>query len=200
MSNKPSLQEIAFLNRAYKYFLDIFDEIKKKNYWEKDPYYRLSRIRDAFLVYSEILEYEPIGWFLEALKKMRPPMEAELSKEYILFIRNVLVHFPFFQSWDEVKFTREMINWSKPGKSIDKFISRFAGHKEVKYRMWNPKHKTMTYISINFPKIYNGNTEISLKGFMSEKEGMLFVMSLMYQVLMSQVESIKDASEKCKDW
>lgn len=194
MSAKPSSQEIEFLDRSYNFFLDIHDEIKNESFWKKDSCYRLSRIRDALLIYSEILDYEPIGWFLEVLKKFRPSIEAELSKEYLLFIRNVLVHFPFFRAWDEIKFKKETINWSKPGKSIDKFLSHFAGHKEVKYRIWNPKNKTMTYVSINFPKTYADNTEVSLKDFVPEKEGILFVMSLMHRVLMSQVESIKDAS------
>ncbi|HEX9804058.1 MAG TPA: hypothetical protein VGA67_00085 [Candidatus Dojkabacteria bacterium] len=195
MPTRPNAQEIRFLSRAYNFFLDIHNEIESESFWKNEPYYRLSRFRDALLIYSEILEYEPIGWFLEAVKRLRPPMEAELSKEYLLFIRNVLVHFPFFKSWDEIKFTKEAINWSKPGRSIDKFLSRFAGHEEVKYRIWNPKNKTMTYVSINFPEVYTNTKELFLKDFMPEKEGLWFVISLMYQVLMSQVEDMKDATE-----
>ena len=193
---KPTSQEIVFLKKSYNSFLDIYEEVIQDAFWNKDPYYRLSKIRDAILIYSEILEYEPIGWFLETLKKLRPPMEAELSKEYLLFIRNIFVHFPLFKSWDEITFTKSIINWSKPGKSIDRFLDNFTGHKEVKYRMWNPKNKTMTYVSINFPKIYIEDTTIQLKVFMPEKEGVLFVMLLMHQVLMSQVENIEDAPKK----
>lgn len=196
MNLRPNDKEKVFLNKSYNSFLDIHEEITQDAFWNKNPYYRLSRVRDAILIYSEILDYEPIGWFLETLKKSRPPMEAELSKDYLLFIRNIFVHFPFFKSWDEIRFTKSIINWSKSGQSIDRFLSRFAGHKEVKYRMWNPKDKTMTYISINFPVSYDENTEIQLNKFMPEKEGILFVMSLMYRVLMSQVESIKDVSEE----
>jgi len=50
----------------------------------------------------------------------------------------------------------------------------------------------MTYVSINFPTLYTETAEIKLKDFMPEKEGVLFVLSLMNRVLMSQVESIKD--------
>ncbi len=196
VKTNPTARELEFLNKSYSLFLDIRDEIKDESFWDKDSYYRLSKTRDAFLIYSEILDYEPIGWFLKALEKLRPPMEAELSKEYVLFIRNIFVHFPFFKSWDEVHLTKGMVNWSKPGKSIDKFLTNFAGHKEVKYRMWNPKNKTMTYVLINFPKVYIEDTKIYLKDFMPEKEGVLFVMSLMYKVLMSQVENTKDVSEE----
>lgn len=193
---KPAPHELLFLNKAYNSFLDVYEEVTKDSFWNQNSYYRLSKVRDAIQIYSEILEYEPISWFLEALKKLRPPMEAELSKEYLLFIRNIFVHFPLFTSWDEIEFTKDLVNWAKPGRSIDKFLNQFAGHKGIKYRMWNPKNKTMTYMSINFPPRYEEGTEIRLREFMPEREGVLFVMSLMHRVLMSQVESIGERSEE----
>jgi len=193
---RPNNGEILFLEKSYNAFLDIYEEINDAVFWDRDSYYRISKIRDAILIYSEILEYEPVGWFLEGLKKLRPPMEAELSKEYLLFIRNIFTHFPLFKSWNQVVLTKEMINWSKPGLSIDRFLTQFAGHEEVKYRMWSHKNKSMTYISINFPPLYDQNVEIRLSKFMPEKEGVLFIMSLMHQVLMSQIESVKDHSEE----
>jgi hypothetical protein len=189
-NKKPNDSEFYFLNYSYNFFLDILEETRGESFWQKDPYYRLNRTRDAFLIYSEILEYEPVGWFLEALKTNRPPMEAEMSKEFLLFVRNLLIHFPFFKSWDEVKFTKDLINWSKPGKSIDKFLSRFTGHEEFKCRVWNPEKKVMTYISVNFPSVYTKDSEIYLKNLLPEKEGIIFFMSLMWNVLSSQVDSI----------
>jgi hypothetical protein len=47
----------------------------------------------------------------------------------------------------------------------------------------------MTYVSIHFPNKYDNTTEIYLKDFMPEKEGILFTFSLMNRVLASQVES-----------
>jgi hypothetical protein len=190
MDNKrPNEQEIVFLTKAYNFFYDICEEMRDEAFWQKDPYYRFSRVRDAFLVYSEVLEYEPIGWFWEALKKARPPMEAELSREFFLFIRNLLIHFPFFKNWDEVVFTKGLINWSKPGRTIDKFLTKFTGHNFVKYRVWDSQNKKFEYVTISFPKAYDDKTEIKLKDFMPEREGMIFSMSLMRVVLDSQVET-----------
>lgn len=190
---KPNDSEFYFLNYAYIYFLDILEETKTQEFWQKDSYYRFNRIKDAFLVYSEILEYEPIGWFLQALKKMRPPMEAEMSKDFILFLRNLLIHFPFFRAWDEVRFNKELINWSKPGRSIDQFLSSFVGKESFKCRIWNPEDKTMTYITINFPVTYDG-TDVYLKDMVSEREGIQFAMTVMYRVLASQVDSITSSA------
>lgn len=190
MDNKrPNKQEIDFLTKAYSFFYDICEEMREESFWQKDSYYRFSRVRDAFLVYSEVLEYEPIGWFLETLKKTRPPMEAELSREFFLFIRNLLIHFPFFKNWDDVVFTKGLINWSKPGRTIDKFLSQFAGHSFVKYRVWDPQNKKFEYVTISFPNVYGDGIEIKLRNFMPEREGMIFSMSLMRVVLDSQVDT-----------
>jgi len=193
LTTKPNDSEFYFLHYAYNYFLDILEETKTEEFWQRDSYYRFNRIKDAFLVYSEILEYEPIGWFLQALKKLRPPMEAEMSKDFILFLRNLLIHFPFFRAWDEVKFNKELINWSKPGRSIDRFLTSFAGNNPFKCRIWNPVDKTMTYITIDFPNTYD-ETDVYLKDIVSEKEGIQFAMTAMYRVLASQVDSITSSN------
>jgi hypothetical protein len=191
---RPNNAEMLFLSYSYDFFLDIHEEASTEEFWQQNSYYRFSRFRDALLVYSEILEYKPIGWFIEAIKKLRPPMEAELSKEFLLFVRNLLTHFPFFKAWNEVRFTKQLINWSKPGRTIDKFLTRFAGHEQVKYRVWNTKKKEMLYLPITFPQAYTDETEIKLSDFVPEREGIMFSLSLMYRVLMSQVESINNTA------
>lgn len=189
MNQRPNPQEVLFLNKSFNFFLDIYDEIKQDEFWTKEPYYRFAKTKDAFLVYSELLEYEPIQWFITALKTLRPPLESELSNEFCLFIRNILIHFPFFTSWDEVIFSKKLINWSKPGRTIDKFLTKFSGTDAIKYRVWNADNKQMTYISINFP-VYDESAEISLKDIIAERDGLIFTFSLMHRVLLSQVESI----------
>jgi len=187
MDTKPTPEEIEFLKKAYNFFYDIFDEVFDDSFWVKDPYYRFSRIRDAFLVYSELLEYEPIELIVNVVKKVRPKMEGELSKEFVLFIRNLLIHFPLFRCWDDVEFSKALINWSKPDRSIDNFLLTYSGHHEIKYRTWNPKKREMTYALINFPSKYYENTVIKLKDIISEKEGVKFCLSLMKSILSSQV-------------
>lgn len=189
----PTDQQFYFLHQAYNFFLDIFEETQTDTFWEKDSYYRFNRLKDAIGIYSEIIEYEPIGWFLSSLKRLRPPMEAEMSKDFMLFIRNLLIHFPLYKSWDDVKFSKTLINWSKPGRTIDNFLSTFTGKEEFKCRIWDHHQKTMTYISIKFPKIYSEN-QIYLKDIVSEKDAVKFSMSIMMGVLTSQVESITSSS------
>lgn len=184
---RPSKSEQAFLNIAYNRFYDLFDEVMSENFWRKDPIYRFSKIKDGFSVYSELLNYEPIQWVISEIKKCRPPMEGEIGSELFKFIRHVLSHFPFFDCWDEVWINKSIINWYREGQTIDRFLIKYCGKEEVKYRFWEENKKEMTYLSIRFPKSYSDETKIYIKDILQEKEGVKFSFILMKGVMDTQV-------------
>jgi len=185
---RPNKAEKEFLTLAYNRFYDIFKEVMTDSFWEKRKASRFSIIKEGFAVYAELLNYEPLRWVIEHLKKARPPMEAEIGSELFKFIRNVIAHFPFFESWDEVWVSKSIINWNKDGQSIDKFLKKYDGKEVVKYRFWEAKKRKMTYLSINFPQKYQEDNKIYLKEILSEKEGVKFSFILMRQILDTQVE------------
>ena len=119
-------------------------------------------------------------------------MEAEIGNELFKFVRNIISHFPFFNSWNDVWVNKLIINWYRKGLSIDKFLIKYTGKSEVKYRFWESEKSRMTYISINFPKQYNDDNKIYLKDIISEHEGIKFSLILMGQIINTQVESIKE--------
>jgi len=188
---KPNKREREFLLLAYNRFYDIFDEVMDDVFWKRDDWHRLSKIKEGFGIYSELLNYEPIQWVLEQLKTLRPPMESEIGKELFRFVRNVIMHFPFFEKWNDIYVSKDLINWYKEGQSIDKFLEQYKGKTEVKYRFWEAEKKKMTYLSITFPKTYDKYSKVYLKDILSEKEGVKFSFILMRQILNTQVESIK---------
>jgi len=114
-------------------------------------------------------------------------MEAEIGSELFKFFRNVVSHFPFFNTWDEIWIKKSVINWNKDGQSIDKFLKKYAGKETIKYRFWEAKKRKMAYLSINFPQKYQ-NDKIYLKEILSEKEGLKFSFILMKQIIDTQVE------------
>lgn len=73
---------------------------------------------------------------------------------FFKFIRNLLIHFSFFDVWDDVWLDKDIINWYKDKQTIDIFLRKYEGHNVIKYRLWEYKTKRMTYISINFPINY----------------------------------------------
>jgi len=65
---RPTPAEVEFLTLSYNRFYDIFDEVIADSFVDKDNWYRFSRIKEAFTVYTELLNYEPIKWVIEHLK------------------------------------------------------------------------------------------------------------------------------------
>jgi hypothetical protein len=158
------------------------------SFWGKEDWYRFSKVRDGFAVYAELLNYPPIQWVIEHMKTARPPMEAEIGSDLFKFIRNVIAHFPFFESWNEIWVKETIINWYKEEQFIDKFLSKYESRDTIKYRFWETQKKRMTYLSINFPKEYSRDTKIYLKDILSEKQGVKFCFILMKKTLDTQVE------------
>jgi hypothetical protein len=185
---RPNKAELEFLRLAYNRFYDIYDEVMGDAFWQRNDWYRFSRVKEGFAVYSELLNYEPIKWILEDLRKSRPPMEAEIASELFKFIRNVVSHSPFFDGWDLVWISKSIVNWHSEGQSIDKFLKAYTGKQTVKYRFWEPDKKTMTYLSINFPADYSDDLRIFLKDILTEKDGVRFSYILMKKIIDTQVE------------
>jgi hypothetical protein len=188
----PTEDQIVFLKYAYNRFYDIFEETFSEVFWQKEPYIRFGIIKDAFSIYSELIEYEPLKYAIDYIKRNRPPMEGEIADQLFKCIRNIIIHFPIYTSWDEVWINRNLVKWNNESRSIDKFFSKYSGHECVKYRFWIEKTKTMTYLSINFPNGYLQNTKLLLKDILNEKNGFMFSLVLMKKVLDTQVEKIED--------
>lgn len=186
---RPSLAETEMLTLAYSRFYDLFDEMTSDSFWGRDDYYRFSKTKDVFSIYAEIQHYPPIMWVVDHLKRARPPMEAEIGSEFFAFIRNVMVHFPFFQRWEEVWISRTIVNWHKEGQSVDRFLRRYEGHEPVKYRIWEADRKKMSYVSVNFPATYTSGDQIFLKDILPEEPGVRFSLFLMRRILDTQVET-----------
>lgn len=176
---------------AYNRFYDLYDEVMDDSFWDKGEWERFSKIKQAYSIYAELLNYEPLKFVTDKLKTIRPPMEAEIGSELFKFVRNLVAHFPFFTKWDEVWINKTIVNWYKDGLTIDKFLRKYEGKPQVKYRFWEEDKKRMTYLAISFPEKYSDDSKIFLKDIITEKEGVKFSFILMKQILNTQVEQIK---------
>lgn len=188
---KPNEAEKLFLSLAYNRFYDLFEEVMNDSFWKLDAWQRFSKVSNGFSVYAELLNYKPLKYILKAMKTQRPPMEAEIGGELFKFVRNVLAHFPLFATWDEVWVNKILINWNRKGQSIDRFLKKYQGSSEIKYRFWEEKKKQMTYLSIDFPSTYS-DEKIYLKDIISEKDGVKFSFIMMRNILNTQVEEISE--------
>lgn len=195
-----SEQELEVLNLFYNRFYDLYDEIMDDSFLNKDPKLRFFKLREAFSVYKELLNYEPLKNYIVWMKKGgRPPLEGVIADGLFSFIRNLLLHFPVFDSWNEVYINKNLATWHKVGQ-IDKFLKKCTqikidGKGALHYRIWESKKKKMTYFTVNFPEEYN-NSNIYLKDILTEDVGIKFCMALMKKVLDTQVENANEPDIK----
>lgn len=183
--------EELFLSVSFNKFFDISEEIYSIEFWRQTPQYRLSRISQIFSIYGEILTYSPIKGVLNWMSKYRPPMESEISGPLFKFIRNVLVHFPFFDSWDDIWINKDLVNWKSQGQSIDKFLCKYTGWTPIKYRFKESRKSDFTYVTISFPDRYDSE-KIFLRNIIREEEGVKFALAMMRKVLNTQIESMSE--------
>ncbi len=119
---EPNEKEIEVLTLFYNRFYDLYDEIVNDNFHIKNANIRFIKLREAFSVYKELLNYEPIKAYVQWMKNGgRPPLEGIIADDVFSFIRNLLLHFPIFNTWNEVYINKNLATWSKVGQ-IDKFL------------------------------------------------------------------------------
>ncbi len=187
----PNEKEVEVLTLFYNRFYDLFDEIVNDSFFNKEANIRFFKLREAFSIYKELLNYEPIKAYIEWMKKGgRPPLEGIIADDLFSFIRNLLLHFPIFNTWDEVYINKNLATWSKLGQ-IDKFLKKcinikIDGKSEIKYRIWEKDKNEIKYFSVNFPEEFKDNN-IYLKDIITEKAGMKFCIALMREILDKQV-------------
>lgn len=179
-------KEYEFLNLATNRFLNLYEEINSCSFMKLASETRLYKIKDFFSVYTELLAYQPIKEYIEFIEKTRPPMESVICSEFVKFVRNILAHFPFFATWDDIYISKRLINWASDGRSIDKFLKKYQGHEEVQYRFKERASGEWRYPTIKFPQAYNDD-KIFLKDIANEKDGILLCAVLMYKVVSSQI-------------
>lgn len=179
-------KEYEFLNLATNRFMELYEEINSYSFMDLSPETRLYKVKDFFSVYSEMLLYTPIKDYIEFVENTRPPMESVISSELVKFVRNILAHFPFFTSWDEIYISKRLVNWVSEGKAVDRFLKKYQGHKDVEYRFKERLSGNWRYPTIKFPSAYNDD-KIFLKDMITERDGVLLCAVLMYKAVSSQI-------------
>ena len=186
----PTQIELEYLNLSFNRFLDLFQAIMSDEFWDEKPNLRFFKIKDLFAVYTELLKYPPVQWVIDANKR---PNHSDVGRDLFKLIRHILMHFPFFEKWDDVWIKQSLVNlYSHRPEFIDKFLSKNEGKSQLKYRFWEGKKRLMTYIAINFSKSYTQGEKIFLKEMLPEKDGVKFSAIFMWDILKVQIKEMKD--------
>lgn len=189
----PNDKEKEALTLFYNRFYELFDEVLSDKFFERDATERFYKLRESFSVYKELLSYDPIREYLKWMKKGgKPFLEGIIADDLFSFIRNLLLHFPIFDKWNDVYINKNLATWSKSGQ-IDRFLKKcikikIDGKGAVKYRIWEERNQKMTYFNVNFPEKYDDDN-IYLKDIIAEEVGIKFCMALMKEILDKQVDN-----------
>jgi len=87
------------------------------DFLDQENWYRFCKVSNIVAVYSELLNYEPFKYVLEAIKKKLPSMESDICGPLFRFVRNILAHFPVFECWDDVWGNKDLVNWQRVCRS-----------------------------------------------------------------------------------
>lgn len=183
----PTKAEVRVLEIGYNRFLDLYEEIMHENFRKKRPSTRLAKVKDLCSIYSELIKYAPLEFLLENAER---PNYKLIGKELINFLRNLLLHFPYYESWSQIGFDKALITTMEASGSIDKFLTR-KHPEELKYRFWEPAKKRMTYIEVHLNTAYSEGKFVWLEEMVSERDGVRFLAIFMKDVLMTQVETLQ---------
>lgn len=74
---------------------------------------------------------------------------------------------------------------------LNKFLNKYQGHEDVKYRFMEANSRKWRYPTIKFPPVYNED-RIFLKDIVNEKDGILLCVVLMFNVVSSQIVKLKE--------
>jgi hypothetical protein len=189
----PTPDEVEFLNLSFNRFLDLFGKIVDDGFWQQEPNDRFFEIKELFAVYTEILKYPPAQWVIDSNRR---PNYSTVGWDVFKLIRHVLMHFPFFEKWDDVWIKQSLVNlYSTRPQLIDRFLSKNEGKGQLKYRFWEPRKRKMTYIAITFPKDYTKGEKVLLRDLLPEEDGVKFSAIFMWNSLKVQIEEIKDTAD-----
>lgn len=122
---------------------------------------KFSLLKELSLLITELLSMEETKKKFIALansSKVKENSENnDIKFKTFEIIRHIVIHFPFFEKWDDVFITNALLNWNdKENQSIQKFFRRNID-KEITYMIytkpfdkWEPTHPvTMKVLPIN---------------------------------------------------
>ena len=164
--------ENMIANRIRKYVNEIgFPELYYCTESQKIDY-----IQKMALLINELLSGPNTEKKFENLANKSIENGKNNKEKYQVFkmLRNLLIHFPFFENWDDIYVNENLLNWNKSkGNQIKKFFKNNEG-KELKYAIYMKRYDTWekeVEINIKIPKIYKYK-KVYLKDILTIDEAM----------------------------
>jgi len=180
----PKAEQAEFLNLAFTRYIHLVFALQTPKE-PLTPEQRFYYLKELISIYNELEVYPIIKNTLLSIEPINP-----VSKFGPIFktIRNLLAHFPFFYSWDEVKFNKDLVTcMSTKNSSINTYFSS-NDHPQFFFRFINQKTGNISEGKIISPKGYINNETIYLRDILSIDDGVKLIIGYSHLVLSSCME------------
>ena len=145
------------LNEVY-YGVILNEESKRKQF---------SILKELSLLTSEFLEDKKIeNKILDlANRSVANGDDNEIKLKMFGIMRNIIAHLPFFETYDEIVLSRDILTWNSPKfSSILKFFDDNDGKiitSRIYYKFDNGPYREIKQIRINIKRISNEDVKLS---------------------------------------
>lgn len=105
------------------------------------------QLKECCLLINELLSYKPINNKLLDMANNDTSdkdnkTNNDIKYEMFTILRNIFIHFPNFQTWNEIYINEELLFWNSPrGSHIYRFFEKYKG-KCLKYTIYNKNKDT----------------------------------------------------------
>jgi hypothetical protein len=172
-------EQIKFIEMAYARISDIEDQLDMDL---TPPEIRLYYLKDLFTIFNELLKIKEI----KRLDKTDDLTRRRLTEliHTVDFIRNILLHFPLFKTWDDIYISREFnsgMGGSKGGR-IHKFLHPETPMESLAFKLTMEKNMGEREFTIRFPDQLALEGNIYIKDILTEKEGAISIITVMNHI------------------
>ena len=177
----PKKEQIAFLNLSYSRYFQLIERFKGA----LNDHQKFLTLKELISLFNEVDSYKPLK---DTLKSA--PTGSFLKKFGLLFkaLRNLLLHFPFYDNWNDVVFNREIVLCMEPtNSSIDKYF-KGPDHMQFFFRFGEPDGEKVEGRILE-PVGYLEGKDIRLENIISLDDATSLLVGFMRLIMMSGLDS-----------
>ncbi|MBG6233502.1 hypothetical protein IWX76_000057 [Pedobacter sp. CAN_A7] len=172
-------QRSDFLIKAFERFLTIQEKIKDDSV---SPAIKLLCLKEIFAIFSEIEQFSDVSATFQPTNIIVPVFA------FVTFLRNVLLHFPIYNSWNDIQISADLANDLSPnhkGSSISKYLNANVGMQDLDMTLVTEFGELPA--TLRFSAIKNPVDLIFLKDIITEDEVVNVLLGILLFVYTTKV-------------
>jgi len=157
------------------------------------PELRLLYIKELYGIFSELNKIKFIRTYPNGNPNEETLIILQNLKSTVSFVRNVLLHFPLFKTWNDIWISKDFAKFMNDEPTHKKFTNSknygtiyhyltTAQNKESLSFKLDMKDKSTTIFTINYPNVTSDEEKIYLKDILTEEDGVIAILNVMNHI------------------